>query len=80
MLSGCPYCRQARAWMEEICDENPEYKKIEVEMIDEAIHRDIAAKYDYFLVPTYYVGEKKVHEGAASKEKVKKVYELASKP
>jgi glutaredoxin len=77
-LSGCPYCRQARGWMEEICSETPEYRKIDVEMIDEGIHRDLAAKYDYYLVPTYYVDEVKVHEGVATKEKIRKVYEIAS--
>ena len=76
-LSGCPYCIQAKGWMDEICAETPEYKKIEVELVDEGVHRDIAAKYDYYLVPTYYVDSEKVHEGVATKEKVRKVYEKA---
>jgi glutaredoxin len=76
-LSGCPYCRAARGWMAELCEEHPEFKDCKVELIDEGIDRETAAKYDYFLVPTYYVNGKKVHEGAATKDKVKAVYEYA---
>ena len=47
-------------------------------MVDENIHPEIAAQYDYYYVPTYYVGDEKVHEGAASKEKIERVFELAA--
>lgn len=77
MMHSCPYCRAALAWMGELCKENKNYQSIPVEIIDENEHPDIAGKYDYYFVPTYYVGDRKVHEGAASKSKVDKVFNLA---
>ena len=63
--------------MDAVLEENPEYKDIELEVIDEVRHPDIANQYDYWYVPTYYVDGVKVHEGAATKKKVKKVFERA---
>jgi len=34
-------------------------------------------KYDYHYVPTYYVDGKKLHEGAASLKKIKRVFDAA---
>lgn len=67
----------AHRWMDAVLEENPEYKDIELEVIDEVRHPDIANQYDYWYVPTYYVDGVKVHEGAATKKKVKKVFERA---
>ncbi len=74
MMAACPYCRQASAWMEEIFQENPEYKGIDLTIIDETKQPDIADGYDYWFVPTYYVGDEKRHEGAATKEAVSRVF------
>ena len=76
-MAGCPYCRAAHRWMEELMQEYPEYNDIELEIIDETEHPDIADRYDYYYVPTYYVGRDKVHEGVATKEKVHRVLERA---
>ena len=76
-MAGCPYCRAARRWMEELMQEYPEYNDIELEIIDETEHPDIADRYDYYYVPTYYVGRDKVHVGVATKEKVHRVLERA---
>lgn len=79
MWTSCPHCRRAFAWMEEAKAEHPEYAKVDVEMIDERVHPEIAGQYDYYFVPTYYVGGEKVHEGPASKDIVCQVYETACK-
>ncbi len=76
-MASCPYCRQALKWMEELQSEHPEYAKVPITFIDEVEHPDIADKYDYYYVPTYYVDGKKVHEGAATKEKVENMYRAA---
>jgi len=78
-MASCPFCRMAHRWMDSIFKEHPEYKDIEIEIIDEVIHPHIANQYDYWYVPTYYVGNDKVHEGAATKKKIMKVFEKASK-
>ncbi len=77
MMKSCPYCREAFTWMDELKREKTEYSDIDISMIDENIHPDIADKYDYYFVPTYYVDGIKVHEGAATKEIVRNVFEKA---
>lgn len=77
MFEGCPYCRQARNWMKELVEENPEYAGVRIEMHDEKKEPAFADSLDYYYVPTYYVNGVKVHEGAATKEKIRAVYEKA---
>ena len=77
MFPSCPYCVEALDWMKELKLENPQFNDIPFTMIDENRQRALADEYDYWFVPTYYIGEKKVHEGAATKEIVKSVYERA---
>ena len=36
-----------------------------------------AAKFDYFYVPTFYVGTEKLHEGVPSKEAIERVFAAA---
>ncbi len=76
-MASCPFCRMAHRWMDALLTEHPEYKDIDIEIIDEVRHPDIANQYDYWYVPTYYVDGEKVHEGATTKKKVMKVYEKA---
>lgn len=76
-MASCPYCKRAAHYMEELMKETPKYKEIPIKIIDENLEPDLADTYDYYYVPTYYVDDKKVHEGAASKEDVKKVFEMA---
>ncbi len=77
VMKSCPYCKQVLRWMEELRIENPEFGKVEVKMIDENLHPDIANQYDYYYVPTYYVDGLKVHEGAATKDIVHSIFERA---
>ena len=77
MMKSCPYCIAAARIMDELFTENPEYQFLEIEKIDERVHPDIAKKYDYFYVPTFYVGDVKMHEGAADYGKIKRVFEAA---
>jgi len=76
-LAYCPYCREAKRFMDEILAEHPEYAAIEIEHVDEGRDRARAMKYDYYYVPTYYVDGVKVHEGAATKALVEEVYRKA---
>ena len=77
MMASCPYCREARGWMDELFAENAAYKALEIEMIDENLHPEISDKYDYQYVPTYYVDGEKLHDGAASLEKIRRVFDAA---
>jgi len=76
-MASCPYCRSARRWMDEILQSDAKYAGIPLTIIDETKEPELAAKFDYYYVPTYYIGDEKVHEGAASFEIVKKVFDGA---
>ena len=75
----CPHCKKALLLMEEICKEHTEYKSVEIEMIDERKQPDYASKFDYYYIPTFYVGDVKMHEGSPTEEAIKKVYAEALK-
>lgn len=77
MLKECPYCKKALNWMDELKKENPKYAELEIQIVDEQEQAELAEQYDYFYVPTYYVDGEKVHEGAATKEIVKQVFDKA---
>ena len=77
MFATCPYCNAARGWMEELYEENPAYRELTIEMIDEKLSPEIADQYDYYYVPTFFIDGEKLHEGAATKEKVKAVFDAA---
>lgn len=63
--------------MEELKKEDPKYLNVEVIIIDEEREPEKAKKYDYYYVPTYYVGETKLHEGVPTKDIVREVFEAA---
>ena len=69
----CPHCRKAFKFIDELKEENDLYRVIEPRVIEETLEVDYADLFDYFLVPTFYIDEKKVHEGAVSKEQVRKI-------
>ncbi len=76
-MATCPYCKRARQYMEEIMEETPKYKDIPLKIIDETQDPETAEQYDYYFVPTYYVDNEKVHEGAAEKDDIRRVFEKA---
>ena len=76
----CPYCKEALRLMDKLLAENAEYRALDIEKIDELVNPEIAEKYDYYYVPTYYVGNEKLHEGAANKSKIKRVLDAALQP
>jgi glutaredoxin len=77
LMETCPHCKKALALMEEICGEHPEYRGVAVKRIDETKESEYANTFDYYYVPTYFVGDEKVHEGVPSKEAIEKVYAAA---
>ena len=76
-MQSCPYCQSARKWMNDVLESDAKYAEIPLTIIDEVEEPEVAAKFDYYYVPTYYIGDKKVHEGAATFEIVKKVFDDA---
>ncbi|MCX7772409.1 MAG: thioredoxin family protein [Clostridia bacterium] len=77
IMESCPYCQRAKRYMEELMKETPKYRDVSLNVIDETLDPDTAERYDYYYVPSYYVENEKIHEGAASKEDVRRVFEAA---
>lgn len=75
ILKGCPYCIEAKKWMSELIEKNPEYGKIKIRTIEEKEEKELADSYDYYYVPTYFLDGEKLHEGAVTKDKIKKVFD-----
>ncbi|MGD9559759.1 MAG: glutaredoxin family protein [Oscillospiraceae bacterium] len=76
-LESCPYCKRARSYMQELCDENAAYAGIPVTMVEEAQQKALADSYDYYYVPTFYLGGEKLAEGSIDKAGVKAVFDRA---
>ncbi len=74
---SCPYCQRAMKYESELRAEHPEYAALEIERIDEQKQPELADRYDYYYVPTYYVEGNKLHEGAANREDVRAVFDAA---
>ncbi len=44
-------------------------------MIEESQQAELANSYDYYYVPTFYLGDEKLHEGAMTEEDVQSVFD-----
>lgn len=75
ILEHCPHCKRARKWMDELYKENPLYKQIPIEIIDERKEEALASTYDYYYVPCFFEGKTKLHEGVASKDIIKTLFD-----
>lgn len=61
-LEECPYCLKAKKAMEELMEENPKYKDLDIEKIEESENVALAENYDYYAVPSLFIGKKKYFE------------------
>ena len=62
----CPYCRMAKKALEALKAEQPAYAGIRVRWIDENLQRGLADQYDYWYVPSVYLGTRKLYEADPS--------------
>ena len=62
ILSSCPYCLQASELIEELYAEHPEFSRIGIDYVDEAKEPELAERYDYYRVPSFFSGEEKLYE------------------
>jgi len=62
----CPYCRQAEDIIKTLFKEHPEYKAVNLKRIDETLNSNIAAKYDYYYTPAFFLDGKKLYEADRS--------------
>ncbi len=74
VLPGCPYCRQTLAWQEELMNAQPLYRPLAPEIVDESREKELAAGFDYYYVPCYFLGSEKLAEGVLSQGQVEEVF------
>jgi glutaredoxin len=79
IMGTCPHCKKALSLMKEICSERPEFGAVEIKITDETKEPEYAERFDYYRVPTFFVGDAKLHEGVPSREAIVNVYEEALK-
>ena len=63
-LKGCPYCMKAMKAFDALLDANEEYKKVEIDAVEEGENPDRIASLNYYHVPTYYIGDEKLFEAS----------------
>lgn len=78
-LRNCPFCKQALRYIAEAKAAYPELAAVEIEEIEETEEPETAEAYDYYYVPTFYVGEVKVHEGGIRPEETEALLRKALK-
>ena len=76
-LRNCPFCKRALQYVDEAKAEHPELAEVEIELIEESERPDVADRYDYYYVPTFYLGQEKLHEGGIYKDEVVEVLRRA---
>ena len=76
-LEGCPYCRAAERYIEELCAREPRFRDVCIRRIEERRERKLADSYDYWLVPSFWLGDEKLHEGEITPERMREILSLA---
>ena len=61
-LANCPYCRSARKALDALLEENAEYRKVPLTWIEESEQPALSDSYDYWRVPSIFMGEEKLFE------------------
>ena len=77
-LEHCPHCKNADRMIEQLMEQHPEYRGVNIAKIEEKQNPLIAEKFDYFYVPCFFIEGVKVHEGVPTPEKVEKALKIAA--
>ena len=73
----CPHCQRALKYQEELFAEHPEYRAVPLRMINERQETALAEQYDYWYVPTYFLGDEKLCEGVKDKALIEAAFKRA---
>ncbi len=76
-LKDCPFCRKAFRYIDELQRRYPELADVTIERIEESEQQEFANRYDYYYVPTFYIGEQKMHEGGIFPDEVEQILRQA---
>jgi glutaredoxin len=61
-LTHCPYCRNAKAALKELIEENKAYAAVTVDWYEESERPDVVKGHEYYYVPSMFIGDEKVYE------------------
>ncbi len=72
---GCPYCRQAENVISRLTEAEPALASVRIRRVDETAERALAEQYDYWHVPSFFLGERKLYEAQPgdSAEKMERI-------
>ena len=76
-LPDCPHCKRALRLLDELAAENPAYQAVRITRVDERAQKALADTYDYWYVPCFFAGRKKLFEGHMEKADVRAVLDAA---
>ena len=82
-LEDCGYCHKARRALKELMDELPGASALRITAIEESREPELADRYDYYAVPSFYVDGVKLFEAHIGmsyediKREVRRVLEAA---
>ena len=76
ILKNCPYCRQALKDLDALLAD-PRYQNLRITKIDEGENPELADQYDYYYVPTFYLGAQKL-EGALTRAQIQALLDEAA--
>ncbi len=65
-LTQCPYCKNAKRAVAELFMEDPAYTALDLQWIEESEQPEIADRYDYYRVPSVFMGKEKLYEANPS--------------
>lgn len=69
-FEGCPACRDAKQWIDQLRAEKPELQDAKILMVDVHKTPGFKAPAPFQYVPTFFVDDRKVLEGNVTKDGV----------
>ena len=75
-LKDCPFCKKAFSYIDSLKKQDM-YKDISIELIEESEQPELANRFDYYYVPTFYIDGEKVHEGGIFPNEVEELFKKA---
>lgn len=61
-LENCPYCRNARRALQELTAEMSAFAAVKIDWVEESRQPALAEEYDYYYVPSAFLGREKLYE------------------
>ena len=61
-LDDCGYCHRAQRALEELAAEDSAYAAVPLTRIEESQQPALADSYDYYAVPSFFIGRRKLFE------------------